>query len=52
MISNLVNGEADMLTTALTLCCGRPNALDFFWTLSKTTTGLAIKGEYFFLTKS
>ena len=44
MISNLVNGEADMISTSLSLCCGRPNAVDYLWTLSETTTGLAIKG--------
>ena len=45
MISNLVNGEADMMSTALTLCCGRTSVLDYFWKLSSGTIGLAIKGK-------
>ena len=45
MISNIVNGEADMITTSVTICCGRTNAIDPLWPLSETTTGLAIKGK-------
>ena len=45
MISNLVNGEADLITTSLTLCCNREKAVDFLWTLSTSTSGLAIKGK-------
>ena len=45
MISNLVNGEADVMTTSLTLCCGRTNAVDYLWSLSFSTAGLLIKGK-------
>ena len=45
MISNLGNGEADLITTSLTLCCNRENAVDYLWTLSTSTSGLAIKGK-------
>ena len=44
MISNLVNGEADLITTSMTLCCSRENAVDYLWTLSTSTSGMAIKG--------
>ena len=43
MISNLVNGEADLITS-MTLCCSRENAVDYLWTLSTSTSGMAIKG--------
>ena len=42
--SNLVNGEADLITTSMTLCCSRENAVDYLWTLSTSTSGMAIKG--------
>ena len=43
MISNLVNGEADLITS-MTLCCSRENAVDYLWTLSTSRSGMAIKG--------
>ena len=51
MISNLVNGEADVMTTSLTLCCGRTNAVDYLWSLSFSTAGLLIKGKVNFCPK-
>ena len=44
MISNLVNGEADLITTSVTQCCGRWVVIDYLWPLSTNTAGLAIKG--------
>ena len=43
MVSNLVNGEADLISAALVICCGRPDAVDFIWTLSEGTSGFVIK---------
>ena len=45
MISNLVNGEADMITASLTSCCGRIEVLDHLWTLSQATLGFMIKSN-------
>ena len=45
MISNLVNGEADMLTASLTSCCGRIEVIDHLWTLSDATSGSVIKSK-------
>ena len=52
MISNLVNGEADLITTAMTLCCNRENAVDYLWTLSTSTSGMAIKGNTVLVSRS
>ena len=43
MVSNLVNGEADLTSAALVICCGRTDAVDFIWTLSEGTSGFVIK---------
>ena len=39
MISNLINGEVDLLLASLNFCCERTTVLDYFWTLSYSTTG-------------
>ena len=44
MISNMVNGEAD-LSIYLTICCGRHNAVDYSWTLSEAASGFGIKSK-------
>ena len=40
---HLVNGEADLISAALVICCGRTDAVDFIWTLSEGTSGFVIK---------
>ena len=47
MISNLKNGEADIMTATLTICCKRPEAVDFLWPLASMSYGFAIKRSYF-----
>ena len=44
LISNLINGEADVGIAALTLCCRRPEVVDFLWTLTHAQESFAIKG--------
>ena len=51
MVSNLVNGEADLISTAFVICCGRTNAVDFIWTLSEGTSGFVIKSKIREMTK-
>ena len=51
MISNLKNGEADIITGDLTICCKRTEAVDFLWPLATKSYGLAIKSSYFKLEK-
>ena len=46
MISNVVNGEADIITAALTKCCKRNKVLDFFGSFSKESLGFVIKRKY------
>ena len=46
MISNLKNGEADMITTTLDICCKRTQAVDFLWPISTLNLGFAIKRWY------
>ena len=43
MISNVVNGEADIITAALNECCGRTEVLDFFWSFATQSLGFVIK---------
>ena len=43
MISNVVNGEADIITAALTECCKRTEVLDFFGSFSTQSLGFVIK---------
>ena len=46
MVSNLVNGEADLISVALSLApAGRTDAMDFIWTLSEGTSGFVIKSK-------
>ena len=45
MISNLLSDEADFISVALTQCCGRPEVIDFIWSLSVGTAGFVIKSE-------
>ena len=47
MISNLKNGEADMITATLTICCQRTQAVDFLWPMATQNLGFAIKRWYF-----
>ena len=47
MISNVVNGEADIITAALTKCCKRNKVLDFFGSFSKESLGFVIKRKYY-----
>ena len=44
MISNLRNGEADIITTDLTICCRRTETVDFLWALAEGREAFAIKG--------
>ena len=46
MISNLKNGEADMITATLNICCKRTQAVDFLWPMSTLNLGFAIKRWY------
>ena len=46
MISNLVNGEADLITAPLTICCKRTEAVDFLWSFSTQSLGFVIKRKY------
>ena len=43
MISNVVNGEADIITAALTECCKRTEVLDFFGSFLTESQGFVIK---------
>ena len=53
MVSNLVNGEADLISVALSLApAGRTDAMDFIWTLSEGTSGFVIKGKIQEMTKN
>ena len=51
MVSNLVNGEADLISVAFVMCCGRTDAVDFIWTLSEGTSGFVIKSKVQEMTK-
>ena len=46
MISNLVNGDADLITAPLTKCCRRTEAVDFLWSFSTQSLGFVIKRKY------
>ena len=46
MVSNLVNGDADMITANLDICCQRTNVIDYAWTLSATSLGFGIKSKH------
>ena len=46
MISNLINGEADILTSSLTICCRRTEVVEYLWTLSLKRTCFGIKGLF------
>jgi hypothetical protein len=47
MIANLKNGEADMITATLTVCCKRTQVVDFLWPMATQNLGFAIKRWYF-----
>ena len=47
MISNVVNGEADIITTALAKCCKRTEVLDFFGSFLSQSLGFVIKRKCF-----
>ena len=51
MVSNLVNGEADLISVAFVICCGRTDAVEFIWTLSEGTSGFVIKSKIQEMTK-
>ena len=44
MISNIINGEADLAIATLTICCGRTEVVDYLWTLAQPRPAFAIKG--------
>ena len=44
LISNVINGEADVGIASLTLCCRRTEVVDFLWTLNQPREAFAIKG--------
>ena len=44
IISNLINGEADVGIGSFTICCRRTEAVDFLWTISQPREAFAIKG--------
>ena len=46
MISNLKNGEADIITGSLTICCMRTEVADFLRPLATISFGFAIKSSY------
>ena len=46
-ISNLKNGDADIITGTLTICCRRTEVVDFLWPLATISFGFAIKSSYF-----
>ena len=46
MISNVVNGEADIITAALTKCCKRTEVLDFFGSFLTQSLGFVIKRKH------
>ena len=53
MVSNLVNGEADLISVALSLApAGRTDAMDYIWTLSDGTLGFVIKSKILEMTKN
>ena len=47
MVSNLVDGEADLITANLAICCQRSKVIDYMWTLSAATSGFGIKSNIF-----
>ena len=47
MISNLKNGEADIITATLNICCERTEAVDYLWPMASQSLGFAIKCNYF-----
>ena len=47
MVSNLINGEADIITGSLAICCKRTEVIDYLWPLATISLGFAIKSSYF-----
>ena len=45
MITNLINGEADFAISPFSICCRRPEVVDFLWTLSRSYEVFVIKGK-------
>ena len=45
MVSNLVNGEADIITANFDNCCGREAVVDYCWTLSEGTPAFGIRSK-------
>ena len=43
MISNLKNGEADIIPASMQICGRRTEAVDFLWPLASVSYGFAIK---------
>ena len=46
MVSNLINGEAELISTSLTLWGPRTNVIDFLSPISETTLAFVIKGLF------
>ena len=47
MVSNLINGEADIITGSLAICCKRTEVNDYLWTLATISLWFTIKSKYF-----
>ena len=43
MISNLIDGDADLIAASIDQCCMRTMAVDFLWAFTKDRKGFAIK---------
>ena len=46
MISNLMNGDADIMPASVTICCKRTGVVDFLWPLASISYGFAIKSNF------
>ena len=44
MLSNLIDGEADIAVADITLCCRRTEVVDYLWTISQPRETFVIKG--------
>ena len=46
MVGNILNGDADLIATSLTIFGSRIQVLDFMYPLSDVTLGFAIKSKF------
>ena len=49
MISNLIDGDADLIAASIDQCCMRTMAVDFLWAFTKDRKGFAIKSMCMFV---